>query len=111
MINRTRDALYIEIFTECICYMLNISEMLPSWCVLEIDLPAKAVLQAQVQNEESILGWLSVIIASQHSFFYRWTSCWGAELLSDWISDIELLIKTTPPLLPLSPVTKYDLSF
>lgn len=97
MINRTRDALYIEIFTECICYILNISEMLPSWCVLEIDLPAKAVLQAQVQNEESILGWLSVKIASQHSFFIDGLA---AELLSDWISDIELLIKTTPHYYP-----------
>lgn len=87
MINRTRDALYIEIFTECICYMLNISEMKPSWCVLEIDLPAKAVLQAQVQNEESILGWLSVIIASQHSFFIDGLA---AEVLSCWVIEYQI---------------------
>lgn len=87
MINWTRDALYIEIFTECICYMLNISEMLPSWCVLEIDLPAKAVLQAQVQNEESILGWLSVKIASQHSFFIDGLA---AEVLSCWVIEYQI---------------------
>lgn len=87
MINRTRDALYIEIFTECICYILNISEMKPSWCVLEIDLPAKAVLQAQVQNEESILGWLSVKIASQHSFFIDGLA---AEVLSCWVIDYQI---------------------
>lgn len=87
MINRTRDALYIEIFTECICYILNISEMKPSWCVLEIDLPAKAVLQAQVQNEESILGWLSVIIASQHSFFIDGLA---AEVLSCWVIEYQI---------------------
>lgn len=87
MINRTRDALYIEIFTECICYILNISEMLLLWCVLEIDLPAKAVLQAQVQNEESILGWLSVIIASQHSFFIDGLA---AEVLSCWVIDYQI---------------------
>lgn len=87
MINRTRDALYIEIFTECICYILNISEMLPSWCVLEIDLPAKAVLQAQVQNEESILGWLSVKIASQHSFFIDELA---AEVLSCWVIEYQI---------------------
>lgn len=87
MINRTRDALYIDIFTECICYILNISEMKPSWCVLEIDLPAKAVLQAQVQNEESILGWLSVIIASQHSFFIDGLA---AEVLSCWVIDYQI---------------------
>lgn len=87
MINRTRDALYIEIFTECICYILNISEMKPSWCVLKIDLPAKAVLQAQVQNEESILGWLSVIIASQHSFFIDGLA---AEVLSCWMIEYQI---------------------
>lgn len=88
MINRTRDALYIEIFTGCICYMLNISEMLLSWCVLEIDLPAKAVLQAQVQNEESILGWLSVKnIASQHSFFIDGLA---AEVLSCWVIEYQI---------------------
>lgn len=87
MINRTRDALYIEIFTECICYILNISEMKPSWCVLEIDLPAKAVLQAQVQNEEWILGWLSVIIASQHSFFIDGLA---AEVLSCWVIEYQI---------------------
>lgn len=87
MINRTRDALYIEIFTECICYILNISEMKPSWCVLEIDLPAKAVLQAQVQNEESILGWLSVKIASQHSFFIDGLA---AEVLSCWVIEYQI---------------------
>lgn len=87
MINRTRDALYIEIFTECICYILNISEMKPSWCVLEIDLPAKAVLQAQVQNEELILGWLSVIIASQHSFFIDGLA---AEVLSCWVIEYQI---------------------
>lgn len=87
MINRTRDALYIEIFTECIRYMLNISEMLPSWCVLEIDLPAKAVLQAQVQNEESILGWLSVKIVSQHSFFIDGLA---AEVLSCWVIEYQI---------------------
>lgn len=87
MINRTRDALYIEIFTECICYILNISEMVLSWCVLEIDLPAKAVLQAQVQNEESILGWLSVIIASQHSFFIDGLA---AEVLSCWVIEYQI---------------------
>lgn len=83
MINWTRDALYIEIFTECICYMLNISEMKPSWCVLEIDLPAKAVLQAQVQN----LGWLSVKIASQHSFFIDGLA---AEVLSCWVIEYQI---------------------
>lgn len=87
MINWTRDALYIEIFTECIRYILNISEMKPSWCVLEIDLPAKAVLQAQVQNEESILGWLSVIIASQHSFFIDGLA---AEVLSCWVIEYQI---------------------
>lgn len=87
MINRTRDALYIDIFTECICYILNISEMKPSWCVLEIDLPAKAVLQAQVQNEESILGWLSVKIASQHSFFIDGLA---AEVLSCWVIEYQI---------------------
>lgn len=87
MINRTIDALYIDIFTECICYILNISEMKPSWCVLEIDLPAKAVLQAQVQNEESILGWLSVIIASQHSFFIDGLA---AEVLSCWVIEYQI---------------------
>lgn len=87
MINRTRDALYIEIFTECIRYILNISEMKPSWCVLEIDLPAKAVLQAQVQNEESILGWLSVIIESQHSFFIDGLA---AEVLSCWVIEYQI---------------------
>lgn len=87
MINWTRDALYIEIFTECIRYMLNISEMKPSWCVLEIDLPAKAVLQAQVQNEESILGWLSVKIASQHSFFIDGLA---AEVLSCWVIEYQI---------------------
>lgn len=87
MINRTRDALYIEIFTECICYMLNISEMKPSWCVLEIDLPAKAVLQAQVQNGKLIFGWLSVKIASQHSFFIDGLA---AEVLSCWVIEYEI---------------------
>lgn len=87
MINWTRDALYIEIFTECIRYILNISEMKPSWCVLEIDLPAKAVLQAQVQNEESILGWLSVKIASQHSFFIDGLA---AEVLSCWVIEYQI---------------------
>lgn len=87
MINWTRDALYIEIFTECICYMLNISEMKPSWCVLEIDLPAKAVLQAQVQNEKWILGWLSVKIASQHSFFIDGLA---AEVLSCWVIEYQI---------------------
>lgn len=87
MINRTRDALYIDIFTECICYILNISEMLLSWCVLEIELPAKAVLQAQVQNEESILGWLSVKIASQHSFFIDGLA---AEVLSCWVIEYQI---------------------
>lgn len=87
MINWTRDALYIDIFTECICYILNISEMKPSWCVLEIDLPAKAMLQAQVQNEESIFGWLSVIIASQHSFFIDGLA---AELLSCWVIEYQI---------------------
>lgn len=87
MINWTRDALFIEIFTECICYMLNISEMLLSWCVLEIVLPAKAVLQAQVQNEESILGWLSVKIVSQHSFFIDGLA---AEVLSCWVIEYQI---------------------
>lgn len=87
MINWTRDALYIEIFTECICYILNISEMKPSWCVLEIDLPAKAVLQAQVQNEESILGWLSVKRVSQHSFFIDGLA---AEVLSCWVIEYQI---------------------
>lgn len=87
MINRTRDALYIEIFTECICYILNISEMKPSWCVLKIDLPAKAVLQAQVQNGKWILGWLSVIIVSQHSFFIDGLA---AEVLSCWMIEYQI---------------------
>lgn len=87
MINWTRDALYIEIFTECICYILNISEMKPSWCVLEIDLPAKAVLQAQVQNEKLIFGWLSVKIASQHSFFIDGLA---AEVLSCWVIEYQI---------------------
>lgn len=87
MINWTRDALYIEIFTECICYILNISEMKPSWCVLEIDLPAKAVLQAQVQNEKWILDWLSVKIASQHSFFIDGLA---AEVLSCWVIEYQI---------------------
>lgn len=87
MINWTRDALYIEIFTECICYILNISEMKPSWCVLEIDLPAKAVLQAQVQNGKLTLGWLSVKIASQYSFIIDGLA---AEVLSCWVIEYQI---------------------